>query len=149
MPGKKLITRNISWAEVHDLFVLISDKFGFKAEEFEDEIAELIELWESQGFVEIYQSDEDRKHGRIKDSSLSYGASPHYIGLFHVRLSKGHYDPLIVICFDSIDGETVASLRFMLNHDHMFGTIKEKNYPVEMRAIRVLVDKFIQEGHQK
>ncbi len=145
--------RLIAWAEVHELFVDISDYFGFTAEEYADEITDLVELWEKQGYVEIYQLDTDRQYGRAKDSSLAQGASPFYIGLFHVRLIDGENDPLVVLVFEEHKNEdgtidTVASLRFMLEHEDMFGRLKssDKSNPEFMRQLRKRIDDFIQEG---
>jgi len=76
------------------------------------------------------------------------------MGLFHARLLKtGENDPLIVIVFEevTIDGDinTIASLRFMLDHDDMFGPKDDRRTkfnPDAMRAIRRRIDGFIQQG---
>ncbi|MFV8463004.1 hypothetical protein ACNO7T_17755 [Vibrio campbellii] len=144
--------REISWAEVHDLFVEISDEFGFRAEDHEDDIVELITMWEEQGYVEIYQEDGDREYGRAKDSSLAPGAVPLYLNLFHARLARNGNDPLVALVFDEReeDGElvVVASLRFILDHDQMFGAkgTGEKFDREFMNALRRKVDAFIQQG---
>lgn len=144
--------RQISWAEVHELFIDISDHFGYTAEKYEDELAELITIWEGQGYVEIYQNIDDRQYGRAKDSSLVYGASPFYIGLFHVRLVRGDNDPLVVLVFEDRENEEggidkVASLRFMLDHDDMFGTKGEKRDPAFMKELRARIDAFVKQGN--
>lgn len=145
--------REISWAEVHDLFIEISDEFGFKAEDHEDDIAELVDIWMEQGFVEVYQSDEDREFGRVKDSSQAPGAVPLYLNLFHARLVKGKSDPIVAIVFEDRveDGEkvVVASLRFILDHDQMFGKkgTGEKFDRDFMKTLRERVDAFIQKGN--
>ncbi|WP_253650791.1 hypothetical protein [Vibrio sp. Y29_XK_CS5] len=147
--------REISWAEIHELFVDISDEFGYTAEKYEDELTELVTKWEEQGFVEIYENAEDRVYGRAKDSSLAYGASPYYIGLFHVRVVDGDNDPLAVLVFDDREDENgnpvkVASLRFMLDHEDMFGSLDngEKSDREFMRALRKRIDDFVQQGNQ-
>lgn len=146
MPAN-VLTQTISWAETHDLFIAISDEFGFTAEEYSDEIADLILLWKRQGYVEIYEATKDKAYGRAKDSSKANGASPYYIGLFHVRLIKNSNDPLVVLVFEERGDETIASLRFMLEHDDMFGTKNEKFSNARMKQIRAKIDKFIQSGH--
>lgn len=150
---ENVLRKVISWAEIHELFVDISDKFGFIAEEYEDEITSLIELWEKQGYVEIYQQYSDRLYGRAKDSSLAQGASPYYIGLFHVRVVNGDNDPLAVLVFeehqnDNGEIDIIASLRFMVDHSDLFGEEGngEKFDPTFMRQLRKRIDNFVQEG---
>ena len=145
-----VVRKLISWAEIHELFVDISDEFGFTTEEYEDELADLITLWTQQGFVEIYQEPSDKIYGRAKDSSLAQGASPYYIGLFHVRVVNGQNDPLVILVFDEIEGETVASLRFMVDHDDLFGSVKgnEKFNPEFMRQLRQRIDNFVKKGNR-
>ncbi|MEZ9481882.1 hypothetical protein AB4163_19050 [Vibrio splendidus] len=146
--------REISWAEVHDLFIDISDEFGFKAEDHTDDIADLVDLWEEQGYVEVYQDNADREYGRAKDSSMAPGAVPWYLDLFHARLVNGKNDPLVVLVFEEREenGEkvTIASLRFILNHDQMFGAkgSREKFDRDFMTALRRKVDAFIQKGNE-
>ncbi|ELO4022721.1 hypothetical protein ACRTC7_20290 [Vibrio fluvialis] len=154
MPDKdsNVQQRQISWAEVHELFIDISDQFGYTAEKYEDELAELITIWEQQGYVEIYQDIGDRQYGRAKDSSLAHGASPYYIGLFHVRLVRGDNDPLVVLVFEDRKNEDgavdkVASLRFMLDHDDLFGAKDEKRDREFMKTLRARIDEFVQQGH--
>ncbi|EPG0532765.1 hypothetical protein ACSWYU_004312 [Vibrio harveyi] len=145
--------REISWAEVHELFVDISDEFGFTAEDHIDDIADLVELWNQQGYVEVYQNVEDRQHGRVKDSSQAPGAVPWYLNLFHARLCKDGNDPLVAIVFEERvkDNEkcVVASLRFILDHDQMFGEegTGQKFDKAFMDALRKRVDAFIQQGN--
>ncbi|MGL6026051.1 MAG: hypothetical protein ACRC0U_02925 [Vibrio sp.] len=144
--------RQISWTEVHELFLDISDHFGYTAERYEDELADLITIWGEQGYVELYESIEDRQYARAKDSSLVYGASPFYIGLFHVRLVRGDNDPLVVLVFEDRENgqggiDKIASLRFMLDHDEMFGTRSQKRDSDFMRQLRARVDRFVQQGN--
>lgn len=73
---KSVLKRKISWAEIHELFIDISDNFGYTAENYTDELTDLIQLWIEQGYVEIYTKDEGRLYGRVKDSSLGQGAIP-------------------------------------------------------------------------
>lgn len=153
MQGNNVQKREISWAEVHELFVEISEEFGYQVEDHAEEIAELVAIWTEQGYVEVYQHAQDRQFGRVKDSSQAPGAIPWYIDLFHARLSKDGNDPLVAIVFEEReeDGEkhNIASLRFILDHDQMFGEegTGEKFDRDFMTALRKRVDDFIQKGH--
>lgn len=42
---KSVLKRKISWAEIHELFIDISDNFGYTAENYTDELTDLIQLW--------------------------------------------------------------------------------------------------------
>jgi hypothetical protein len=145
---------DVSWTEVHDLFVEISDYFGYTAKDYEDELTSLISIWNTQEHVEVYQEKRDFQYGKVKDSSKAIGAVPHYLGLFHVRLLQQENDPLVVVVFDDRveeDGRQVkiASLRFMIHHDDIFGergTGKKKDSEF-MRSLRKRVDSFIQKGN--
>ncbi|HEK2899164.1 TPA: hypothetical protein ACKRMM_006091 [Pseudomonas aeruginosa] len=154
---KSVLKRKISWAEIHELFIDISDNFGYTAENYTDELTDLIQLWIEQGYVEIYTKDEDRRYGRVKDSSLGQGAIPLYLGLFHARLIDGDNDPLVVLVFEerinhkNKEISRIASLRFMLDHDDIFGSHEsgEKYNSHLMKALRKRVDDFIQQGNQE
>ena len=149
--------KTISEVYLHDLFFEISDAIGYTydiSETYLQDIEALIDLWTVQGFIEIYTENTDRKYGRVKDTNSTPNSSPWYIGLYHARLLETNEDdPLIVIVFEetTIDGEinTVASLRFMLDHDDMFGPQdgRTKFNPAAMTAIRKRIDQFIQQGN--
>ncbi|TDB48865.1 MULTISPECIES: hypothetical protein [Photorhabdus] len=141
--------RMISWVEIHDLFAVISDEIGFIVENYEDELADLIDIWAQQGYIEIYTSSADCRYGRAKDSNSVPGSSPWYIGLFHVRVVEAENDPLIVLVFEERGENTIASIRFMLDHEDMFGP---KNRRIKfdrdaMKRIRRCIDEFIQRGN--
>lgn len=145
--------KHIKFVEIHHLFTEISLALGFTEQDIEQHsanLAELIALWRQQQFVEIYIENQDRLFGRAKDSSLSYGASPYYIGLYHARLSYNENDPLVVLTFDYEDNpqQTSVSIRFMVDHDTLFGTKKEKYIQQRMKEIRKRIDDFIQLGNQ-
>ena len=145
--------KHIKFVEIHHLFTEISLALGFTEQDIEQHsanLAELIALWQQQQFVEIYIENQDRLFGRAKDSSLSYGASPYYIGLYHARLSYNENDPLVVLTFDYEDNpqQTSVSIRFMVDHDTLFGTKEEKYIQQRMKEIRKRIDKFIQLGNQ-
>lgn len=144
--------KHIKFIEIHRLFTEISLELGFSEQEIETHsanLAELVSLWEEQKFVEVYVENKDRLFGRVKDSSLSFGASPYYIGLYHARLSYTENDPLIILTFEYEDNPelTSVSVRFMIDHDTMFGSKEEKYIQQRMRAIRQRIDHFIQLGN--
>jgi hypothetical protein len=87
MTNSNMLRKIISDAKVNHLFPVISKNFGYNAAQWADEITTLIELWKQQGYVEIDQTQSDRKHGLIKDSSSNEKGflCPFYIGLFHAR----------------------------------------------------------------
>lgn len=146
--------KHIKFVEIHRLFTEISLELGFSEQDIDAHsanLAELIALWQQQQFVEIYIENQDRLFGRAKDSSLSYGASPYYIGLYHARISYTENDPLVVLTFEYEDNpeETTVSVRFMVDHDMLFGTKEEKYIQQRMKAIRKRIDDFIQLGNTK
>ena len=145
--------KHINSAEIHELFVEISLELGFSEKEIKDyqeNLLDLVSLWNTQKFVEIYAENKDRLFGRAKDSSLAYGASPYYIGIYHVRLDYQENDPLVVITFENEQQpeQTAVSIRFMIDHDTLFGTAAEKYVQQKMKAIRKRIDDFIQKGNQ-
>ena len=104
-------------------------------------------------FVEIHHlftQNKDRLFGRAKDSSLAYGASPYYIGLYHARLTYKENDPLVVLTFNYEDNpeQTTVSVRFMADHDILFGSKEEKFIQQRMKDIRKRIDDFIQLGNK-
>lgn len=157
MPPASVVRHDISAVFLHDLFFEISDALGYTydvAESYLEDIENLIALWTQQGFIEVYEDNADRQYGRAKNSNSAPNSSPWYIGVYHARLLQtGENDPLVVIVFESHteDGEvtTVASLRFMLDHDDMFGATGRTKFDLSMmRAIRMRIDEFIQRGNK-
>ncbi len=154
--NSSVVRHEISAVFLHDLFFEISDALGYTpdiAQTYLDDIEALVALWTEQGFIEVYTDNADRRYGRAKDSNSTPNSSPWYIGLYHARLLRsGENDPLVVIVFEKRDenGEisTVASLRFMLDHDDMFGVQGRAKFDADtMRAIRKRIDSFIQRGN--
>ncbi|MCJ8272119.1 MAG: hypothetical protein MJK04_22320 [Psychrosphaera sp.] len=143
--------REISEARINANFQSISDYFGYDANEYIDEIVALVQLWQDQGFVEIYQTVSDRKLGFIKDSSLnSKGAiAPYYIGLFHARLLDGENDPLVVIKFHETNQGEIIDMRFMIDHEDFFGNRKTKRDSASLRAMWLEIDAKIKIGDQE
>lgn len=151
-----VVRHDVAAVFLHDLFFEISADLGYTldiAETYLEDIEALIALWTEQGFIEVYTDNADRQYGRAKDSNSVPNSSPWYIGVYHARLLRsGENDPLVVIVFEKRDenGEesTVASLRFMLDHDDMFGAPGRTKFDLKaMKAIRQRIDSFIQRGN--
>ncbi|BBV93262.1 MULTISPECIES: hypothetical protein [Enterobacter] len=139
----------ISDVKVNTLFSVISDQFGYDAKDWAKEIVALMNLWKKNGFIEVYQTKEDRKFGLIKDSSINERGiiSPYYIGLFHARLIDGDNDPLIIIKFHEVEGDhPYADMKFMLDHCDIFGDKSQKFDQAQMRFIWKQIDEFIQQA---
>lgn len=133
---------------LNEFFADLSRELGFTdsdLEKYEDNVFALLEMWENQGYVEIYVQDEERDIGRLKSSNSVSGSSPWYIDLYHARISK-HYDPLLVL---RRDDETSFSIRFLTDHDTLFGNTSQKYSPDIMRRIRQKIDALIQRGNQQ
>lgn len=147
--------KHIAHVNIHELFFAISISIGFTMEDiedYEDEIAGLVQLWEDQGFIEIYSENKDRKYGRAKEMASVQNSVPHYLGLYHARVVIGDNDPLLVITFDDIEENgkevTVATVRFMAIHDDLFGSLdsKVKFNDAQMKAIRIKIDNYRKQG---
>lgn len=141
------IRHNISTVKINPQFASISLKyFGYDFADYKVEIASLISLWQNQGYVEVYQTSADRRFGLIKDSSINKRGIviSYYIGLFHARLVDGENDPLIVLKFHREDnGDKFVDLKFMLDHDEIFGGINQKYNLQEMKGIQKSIDELI------
>ncbi|WP_151765746.1 hypothetical protein [Acinetobacter colistiniresistens] len=148
--------KHIAHVDIHELFFAISISIGFTMEDiedYEDEIAALVQRWEDQGYIEIYTEDKDRKYGRAKEMASVRNSVPYYLGMYHARVLKGENDPLLVVTFDDVEMEgasvTVATVRFMAIHDDLFGP-QGKGSPKfnddQMRAIRKKIDGYRQQG---
>ncbi|EHU1307689.1 TPA: hypothetical protein ACGHB6_002637 [Acinetobacter baumannii] len=157
-PDQQLERKYISHAELHDLFFVISQHIGFTIEDIEDyeeDIFNLIELWREQGYIDIYIEDSDRRYGRIKNMASVRNSVPYYLNMYHARVVKGEYDPLLVITFEDTDQVhpdghemKVASIRFMAIHDDLFGEQdpRVKFNDAAMKQIRKKIDAYRQEG---
>lgn len=121
----------ISRVEVSAKFASTSIKFGYDVEiqeDYDDDLLQLQEIWEEQGYIEIYDSTVhgDRAvYPLAKDSNKTPGSSPHYTGLYHARLlSNSAPDPLVIVTFQDA---TIAPRKYvkavieaMIYHDLMF-----------------------------
>nr|WP_193201110.1 hypothetical protein [Photobacterium phosphoreum] len=147
MANSTVLRERVVAVTINDLFALISSYFGYEYSEWEDDILDLQEKWEEQGYIEIYQTPEDREYGFIKDSSLNSAGniSPYYIGLFHARVTPEGNDPLVIIKFHQEEDGTIADMKFMLSHDDFFGDREQKNNHQQLNLIWKEVDGFIQQ----
>jgi len=157
-PNRNIERKYIKDVGLHTLFYEISEAIGYNVEIIEEDYLEdlekLIDLWSTQGYIEVYKDNRDRKYGRAKPSDLVNNSVPWYIGMHHARLLKtGENDPLIVIIFEEIDEDgqmnTIASLRFMADHDDLFGPLGRTKYnEAQMKVIRTEIDGYIQQGNR-
>ena len=100
-------------------------------------------LWQTQGYVEVYQTPQDKSYGLVKEThQTSRGiVVSYYIGLFHARLVDGDNDPLVVLKFHiDEDNNKYVDLKFMLDHDEAFGTNKQKYNNHELKEIHKSID---------
>lgn len=157
-PDPTLERHYISDVIIHDLFYVISQELGFTEEDidsYEDDILDLIEIWQQQGFIEIYAEKSDRRFGRIKDMASVPGSVPFYLNMFHARVVERRNDPLLVITFQDTTMSNqagqpleIAVIRFMAIHDDLFGeeNPKVKFNADKMRAIRKRIDDLRKKG---
>ena len=141
-------TRKISEALLSPLFAALSAEFGYNAIDYAEEIDDLMQLWQGQLAVEIYRDRASRCYGRIKPSGegVESGTVPYLLDLYHARLLKsGANDPLVVIDFQPVAGaEDTVTLRFLVNHDQMFGSLTDKGYPARLKALKRKISDAVQ-----
>lgn len=141
-------TKVISNVVLNKLFYQISSELGFSEaviESYLPDILALAKLWQQQGFVEVYQTKAERQWGRIKDSNSTVGSSPWFIGTYHARLIENENDPLLVIRFEGEKEETL-SIRFLADHNDLFGCKAEKTYPQTLKKIKQRIFEFLNSG---
>ncbi|MGX9244074.1 hypothetical protein ACWXWB_22830 [Pantoea dispersa] len=119
----------ISRVEIANKFATTSDKFGFDqdvVDSYEDDILDLQELWETQGYIEVFDNAIHNRiaYGMVKSSISDPGASPAYDDFYHARVLKDENDPLVIITFK---GEIIPQQQYekaviltMIDHDFMF-----------------------------
>lgn len=159
-PNQTIKRVHVTKVGLHALFFEISEELGYSLELIDEQnyltaLEDLITLWETQGYIEVYSERQDRQYGRIKCSDSAPNSVPWYIDLHHARLlNTGENDPLVTVVFEELDefGEpsAIASLRFLTNHDLMFGeeNPKIKSNTAYMKEIRRRIDALIQEGNR-
>lgn len=138
--------KNIQDVRIHSDFFLLSRQFGgYQAEviaQYQDEISSLVELWKKEQFVEIYSENHERKWGRIKSSSdntSSPGSVPYYIGLYHSRVLKNQYDPLLVLTFE----KEALLVNFFTDYNAIFGSLELKHQPQKLKAIKKKISDWL------
>ena len=142
----------INSVKINQFFHEFSAEYGYDAEKYLDELYTLIEKWEEQQYIEIYEVREDRTHGRAKSSDCDGEGRLviEYIGIYHARLRPNFDDPLVVIKFSKADeGKPYVSVRFITDHDQLFGVKKIKHDKSSLSALRKAVDEKIQAGESK
>ncbi len=142
----------ISSVKVNELFASFSLDYGYDPSDYTHELATLISLWEEQGYIEIYQTVQDRDYGKIKSSEEDGKGSfiYQYCDLYHARVTTNGHDPLVVVKFHSCDDNPevdYVSLRFLSNHEQLFGTTRQKYNKAELKVLRDQADKKIQDGN--
>lgn len=132
-----------------------SYKFGYDqdaVDSYDDDLLDLTEIWEKQGFIEIY---DPTFHGNfaayplLKDSNSTLGSSPYYVGLYHARLlSDSSPDPLVIVTFQGkkVDNDSYdkAVLEAMIYHDLMFlpkGKKDPQNMKTQKKWVSGVIDK--------
>lgn len=139
----------IEAVKINQLFHEISKEYGYDVENYLDELFALIEKWEAQQYVEIYKLREDRVYGRAKSSDTDGNGHLviEYIGIYHARLRPNFDDPLVVIkfCIDE-QGVPYVSVRFITDHNQLFGFKMTKYNRSSLSVIRKAVDKNIKDG---
>lgn len=141
----------ISSVKVNELFASFSLDYNYDPSDYAHELATLIHIWEEQGYVEIYQTIQDRDYGKIKSSEEDGNGNfiYQYCDLYHARVSTNGHDPLVVVKFheDDEDSETeYVSLRFLSDHEQLFGSVNQKANRAKLKIIRDRADTKIQEG---
>lgn len=142
--------RKISQVEVSTVFASNSAYYNYgsdKAKELSTSLAQLINKWQTDGLVEIYETKSERTWGRIKSSyrdALGREISQ-YEALYHGRVSPSAGDPLVVITFkdNPISPDPILVIEFLIEHDQMFGredTSAKKNGKI-MKMIRDEVER--------
>lgn len=145
--SNSLIKHVINSVKINPLFAKISlEYFGYDASEYAPEIAALVNQWQTQGYVEVYQTPQDRSYGLVKEThQTSKGiVVSYYIGLFHARLVSRENDPLVVLKFHIDDNsDKYVDLKFMLDHDEIFGTKQQKYDNQQLKEIHKSIDDLV------
>ncbi|WP_439236688.1 hypothetical protein [Lonepinella koalarum] len=145
---------NISKPEIDEFFyeisaILLDKSIDDIKNEYIYDLATLINTWQVQGFIEIYHQDSDAKHGRIKPSHINAkgNITPLYIGLYHARVQYNQNDPLLIITFepdaDTDEAKQTPIIRFLIDHNNMFGHFSEKYQQQVLHKIHQTINKLI------
>ena len=148
-----LKSKPITSVKVNDLFSKFSLEYDYNPADYTHELASLISKWETQGSLEIYQTPKDREYGKIKPSDEDGRGKfvYQYCGLYHVRVTTTDNDPLVVIKFHTDEEDPnleYVSLRFLSDHEQLFGTLDQKDHRGQLKIIRDRADDMVQEGSE-
>lgn len=139
--------KRVSKVLLSPLFEALSQEFRYEVKEYLDDVDGLMTLWSDNGAVEIYRDKAERTYGRAKpsDEGAESGTIPYLMGLYHVRLlGNGDNDPLVIIDFQPVEGtDDTVTLRFIIDHDQMFGKVIDKRFPDRLKEIKKRVDEAI------
>lgn len=142
----------IAFVKINQFFTDYSGEYGYETEKYIDDLSDLIDKWIDAGCVEVYQFDDDKLFGRAKESD-SDGQGRlvvEYIGIYHTRLRPNFNDPLVVIKFsEDTEGKKYVSVRFISDHDQLFGDLDIKHNAVALKSLRQSVDAKIRHGDGK
>ena len=150
MPGwsdlKRIVISDVKFS---NRYKSISANLGYTAEEYIEELLDLYSIWKAQGYIEVYENNSERTYGCVKDSNSTIGSTPFFIDLYHARVVNGENDPLVVLEFEkSVDGnQPILVIKFLVHHDDMFGTKKDKGNRQIMLGIRKNIDDYRKEGN--
>lgn len=133
--------------KISNTYKIISKRLGYDPDEYIEDLLDLITIWKTQKYIEIYENLSERAYGRIKDSNSTPGSTPWYIDLYHARLVRNENDPLAVLEFETPEdgGLPVLIIKFLIHHDDMFGAAHEKHDRQLMQAIRRTIDSYRRE----
>jgi len=142
----------ISFVKINQFFTEFSGEYGYDTAKYIDDLSDLIDKWIEAGCVEVYKRDDDKLFGRAKESD-SDGQGRlvvEYIGIYHTRLRPNFNDPLVVIKFnEDAAGKKYVSVRFITDHNQLFGDFDIKHDAVGVRSLRRSVDAKIRHGDEK
>lgn len=150
---KKFISR----VSQSNLFTQNSNYFGFspaRISPFARHLYDLAVLWGCQGYIEIYQNDQDQAWGRLKSSAYDGQGRfiEAYAHLYHGRVQndatattneakRAMQDPLVIVTFQpgsfpAANPHDVAVIEFVLNHEQYIGRTGKGKGPVNLDRIR-------------
>lgn len=149
MPIEK---KHISNVKVNKQFSDISkNEYGIDPYDYSHELAKLTIKWKQDGYVEIYSAPEKAAYAQAKSSELNEKGNfiYQYCDVFHCRIIDGKYDPLAVLKFTKDPNNSLdeyVSLRFIADHEQLFGSTSDKYNNYVLKHIRDKADKNLKNG---